>query len=144
MRTYEDLYIEIEPSDVITIHRILGKESHFKPVIAKIRNTEIKIKIMRIKKGLKNDIKFHDDITQINLGLLARLNTNEMLDNAWFYNCSVYGKLKDSKYRMKFDPYDNKDDKIKKKLSSMQTFKYVKIFYLISCGNFFVCLLVHK
>ncbi|VDI30889.1 Hypothetical predicted protein [Mytilus galloprovincialis] len=91
----KDLNVEIEPSDVIAIHRIPGKEGNIKPVIAKVRNTEIKIKIMRNKKGLKNDIKFHDDITQRNLGLLARLNTNVMLNNAWFYNCSVYGKLKD-------------------------------------------------
>ncbi|CAC5366325.1 unnamed protein product [Mytilus coruscus] len=86
----KDLNVEIEPSDVIAIHRIPGKEGNIKPVIAKVRNTELKIKIMRYKKGLKNDIKFHDNITQRNLGLLARLNTNEMLNNAWFYNCSVY------------------------------------------------------
>ncbi|XP_071142189.1 chromosome partition protein Smc-like [Mytilus edulis] len=115
----KDLNVEIEPSDVIAIHRIPGKEGYIKPVIAKVRNTEIKIKIMRNKKGLKNDIKFHDDITQRNLGLLARLNTNVMLNNAWFYNCSVYGKLKDSEHRIKFDLYDNIDEKIKKKLSSM-------------------------
>ncbi|XP_076082910.1 uncharacterized protein LOC143053968 [Mytilus galloprovincialis] len=115
----KDLNVEIEPSDVIAIHRIPGKEGYIKPVIAKVRNTEIKIKIMRSKKGLKNDIKFHDDITQRNLGLLARLNTNVMLNNAWFYNCSVYGKLKDSEYRIKFDLYDNIDEKIKKKLASI-------------------------
>ncbi|VDI48105.1 Hypothetical predicted protein [Mytilus galloprovincialis] len=115
----KDLNVEMEPSDVIAIHRIPGKEGNTKPVIAKVRNTDIKIKIMRNKKGLKNDIKFHDDITQRNIGLLARLNTNVMLNNTWFYNCSVYGKLKDSEYRTKFDLYDNIDEKIKKKLSSM-------------------------
>lgn len=113
----KDLNVEIEPSDVIAIHRIPGKDN-IKPVIAKVRNTELKIQIMRNKKGLKNDIKFHDDITQRNLGLLARLSNNEMLNNAWFYNCSVYGKLTDSGQRIKFDLFDNIDHKIKKRLTN--------------------------
>ncbi|CAC5390835.1 unnamed protein product [Mytilus coruscus] len=38
----KDLNVEIEPSDVIAIHRIPGKEGNIKPVIAKVRNTELK------------------------------------------------------------------------------------------------------
>lgn len=113
----KDLNVEIEPSDVVAIHRIPGKDT-IRPVIAKVRNTEIKIDIMRNKKGLKNKVKFHDDITQRNLGLLARLSNNEMLENSWFYNCSVYGKLKEGGKRMKFDLFDNIDEKIKKKLAA--------------------------
>lgn len=113
----EDLKVEIEPTDVIAIHRIPGKEGDIRPVIAKVKNTEIKIQIMRNKKGLKNNVKFHDDITQRNLGLLTRLSKIDSLENAWFYNCSVYGKLKDSKQKIKFDLFDNAEEKIKKKIS---------------------------
>ena len=63
---------------------------------------------MRNKKGLKQGIKFHDDITQRNLGLITRLSQKPQLDNAWFYNCSVYAKMKDSKQRIKFDLFDDK------------------------------------
>lgn len=113
----EDLKVQIEPSDVIAIHRIPGKNGEIKPVIVKVKNTEMKISIMRKKKDLKNYVKFHDDITQRNLGLLTRISQRQAIDNAWFYNCSVYGKLKDSKQRIKFDLFDNIDDKIKKKMS---------------------------
>lgn len=113
----EDLKVNIESSDVIAIHRIPGKKGDIRPVIVKVRNTEMKIDIMRNKKGLKNGVKFHDDITQRNLGLLTRLGQKQDLDNSWFYNCSVYGKLKNSKHKIKFDLFDNIDEKIQKKLS---------------------------
>ena len=72
---------------------------------------------MRNKKGLKNNVKFHDDITQRNLGLLTRLSKIDNLENAWFYNCSVYGKLKNSKHKIKFDLFDDAEEKIKKRIS---------------------------
>lgn len=113
----KDLNVDIESADVVAIHRIPGK-SEIRPVIAKVRNTEIKIKLMKNKKGLKHDVKFHDDITQRNLGLLTRLSAKDTLENSWFYNCSVYGKLKEGGKRMKFDLFDNVDEKIKKKLAA--------------------------
>ncbi|CAC5391214.1 unnamed protein product [Mytilus coruscus] len=69
----KELKVDIKPDDVQAIHRIPGKEGHIKPVIVKVCNTDLKIKIMRQKRGLKNDIKFHDDITQRNLVLMTRL-----------------------------------------------------------------------
>ena len=42
-----------------------------------MRNTDVKIQIMRQKKNLTKDVKFHDDITQRNLGLMARLKNTE-------------------------------------------------------------------
>jgi mRNA deadenylase 3'-5' endonuclease subunit Ccr4 len=58
----------------------------------KVRNTDVKIQIMRQKKNLTKDVKFHDDITQRNLGLMARLKNTEKFENVWFYNCNVYAK----------------------------------------------------
>jgi hypothetical protein len=37
-------------------------------------------------------VKFHDDITQRNLGLMARLKNTEKFENVWFYNCNVKKK----------------------------------------------------
>ena len=90
------LKVEIESSDAVVIHRIPGKDWEIKPVIVKVRNIEVKIDIMRNKKGLKKDIKFHDDITQ-KMGFLTWISQRGSIDNAWFYNYSVYGKLKASK-----------------------------------------------
>jgi hypothetical protein len=82
----------IQPSDVQAIHRIPGNDGFQKPVIVKVCNTDVKIQIMRQKKNLTKDVKFHDDITQCNLGLMARLKNTEKFENVWFYNCNVYAK----------------------------------------------------
>ncbi|CAC5395229.1 unnamed protein product [Mytilus coruscus] len=107
------LKVDIKPDDVQAIHRIPGKEGYIKPVIVKVSNTELKIKIMRQKRGLKNDIKFHDDITQRNLGLMTRIKNGEHFENVWFYNCNVYAKQKDGS-RIRFDLFDNIEQKLKK------------------------------
>jgi hypothetical protein len=56
-------------------HRIPGKDRGIRPVIVKVKNTEINI--MRKKRNLNKDFRFHDDITQSNLGLMARLKRSE-------------------------------------------------------------------
>ncbi|CAG2246275.1 unnamed protein product [Mytilus edulis] len=110
----KELKVDIKPDDIQAIHRIPGKEGHIKPIIVKVRNTELKIKIMRQKRGLKNDIKFHDDITQRNLGLMTRLKNGEHFENVWFYNCNVYAKQQDGS-RIRFDLFDNIEQKLKNK-----------------------------
>jgi hypothetical protein len=65
---------------VQAIHRIPGKDGFQKPVIVKVRNTDVKIQIMRQKKNLTKDVKFHDDIIQRNLGLMARLKNTEKFE----------------------------------------------------------------
>ena len=47
---------------------------------------------MRKKRNLKKDFRFHDDVTQSNLGLMARLKRSERFENVWFYNCNVYAR----------------------------------------------------
>ena len=110
----KDLKVEITEDDVLAIHRIPGKDNGVRPVIVKVKNTEVKIKIMREKKNLTKDVKFHDDITQRNLGLMTRLKETKNFENVWFYNCSVYGKVSDGK-RIKFDLFDNIEEKLRKK-----------------------------
>jgi hypothetical protein len=51
---------------VQAIHRIPGKDRGIRPVIVKVKNTEVNINIMRKKRNLKKDFRFHDDITQSN------------------------------------------------------------------------------
>ena len=69
---------------------------------------------MRKRKELKNDIKFYDDITQRNLGLMARFQKSKQFEGVWFYNDSVYGKTSDwTQY--KFDIFDNISERLKQK-----------------------------
>lgn len=67
---------------------------------------------MRKKKDLQNEVKFHDDITQRNIGLMTRLkNSDHKFHNVWFYNCSVYAKLSEKGRRIKFDIFDDIGEK---------------------------------
>lgn len=110
----KDLKVDLSPGDVQAIHRIPGKNSSTRPIIVKVKNTDIKIKIMKKKKDLKQSIRFHDDITQRNLGLMARLKKSEKFESVWFYNCSVYAKQSEGS-RIKFDIFDNIEEKLRKK-----------------------------
>ncbi|CAC5378278.1 unnamed protein product [Mytilus coruscus] len=110
----KELKIDIKPDDVQEIHRIPGKEGHTKPVIVKVRNTDLKIKIMRQRGGLKNDIRFHDDITQRNLELMARLKNSEQFENVWFFNCNVFAKQQNGSIII-FDLFDDIEQKLKNK-----------------------------
>ena len=78
------------------------------------RSNRRKLNIMRKKRNLKKDFRFHDDITQSNLGLMARLKRSERFENVWFYNCNVYAKLAEGS-RIKFDIFDNIEEKLRKK-----------------------------
>ena len=60
-------------------------------------------------------MKLHDDISQRNLGLKARLENTKTFENVWFYNCNVYDKTETSS-RIRFDLFDNVEEKMKKKL----------------------------
>lgn len=65
-----ELKVHISPIDVQAIHRISVKDRGIRNVIVKVKNTEVKINIMRKREILKKDIRFHDDITRSNLGLM--------------------------------------------------------------------------
>ncbi|CAC5384675.1 unnamed protein product [Mytilus coruscus] len=108
----KDLKIYIQSDDVQEIQRIPGKEGHTNPVIVKVRNTDLKIKIMRQRGQLKNDIRFHDDITQRNLGLMARLKNCEKFENVWFFHCNVYAKQQNGSTII-FDLFDDIEQKLK-------------------------------
>ncbi|XP_063439692.1 twitchin-like [Mytilus trossulus] len=110
----KELKIDVKPDDVQEIHRIPGKEGHTKPVIVKVRNTDLKIKIMRQKGGLKNGIRFHDDITQRYMDLMGRLENSEQFENVWFFNCNVYAKQQNGSTII-FDLFDDIEQKLKTK-----------------------------
>lgn len=110
----KDLKLSIDENDVLAIHRIPGKNTNTRPVIVKVRNTDVKINIMKKKKSLQKGIKFHDDITQRNLGLMTRLKSSEKFENVWFYNCNVYAKQNEGR-RIRFDLFDNVEEKLHEK-----------------------------
>ena len=110
----KDLGVTVKNDEIQAIHRIPGKEGYSRPVIVKVKNTEVKSRIMRKRKDLKKEVKFYDDITQRNLGLMARLHKSEKFEGVWFFNDSVYGKTSEG-MRYKFDIFDNITERLKQK-----------------------------
>ena len=103
----QKLNVTISPSDIQAIHRIPGKSGQPKPVIVKMINSEVKSKIMRLKKNLpKDSLKLVDDVTQLNMGFITRLRESERFENVWYFNGSVYGKTAKGT-KLKFDLFDD-------------------------------------
>lgn len=109
------LDVIIDQSDVQAIHRIPGKQGQPRPIIVKCRNSDVKSKIMREKKKLvRAGFKLVDDVTKQNMALITRLRNCEMLESAWYFNGSVYGKT-ESETRIRFNLFDDIEKKIREK-----------------------------
>lgn len=107
--------VTVEPSDILEIHRIPGEQGRIRPVIAKLRNSDSKIKIIkhRSKDGVKSHFKMYDHITHQNAELLRQLNKDERIQSSWYYNGKIFA-LDNQGVRHKFDILDSIDKKLKK------------------------------
>ena len=62
----EVVKVEVNESEVIAVHRIPGKEDHPRPIILKVKNTDIKARIMRKRTVVKKAGKrLSDDVTKL-------------------------------------------------------------------------------
>ncbi|XP_062588307.1 histone-lysine N-methyltransferase set-17-like, partial [Saccostrea cucullata] len=78
-----------------------------------MKNNDKKAHIMRHRSEVKDapgNVRLGDDVTKENSELIARLLDNEGITSAWYFNGSVYAKVKDK--RVKFDILDDIDHKI--------------------------------
>ena len=109
--------MELEEADVVAIHRIPGKAGEAKPILVKLKNNTAKSRIMRKRSAFKKNSNGHcwlsDDVTKLNAQLISKLKEHPQIDNAWYFNGSVYGEK--GGIRMKFDLLDNIDEKIRKR-----------------------------
>ena len=116
--------VEVADSEIIACHRIPGGSGSIRPILLKVRNTEVKSRIMRKRadfKKAKKGYKLSDDVTKDNADLITNLLKQDHVEQAWFFNCNVYAKLKDTDGkkevpRVMFDINDNIEKKIKKRL----------------------------
>ncbi|XP_063397543.1 uncharacterized protein LOC134681835 [Mytilus trossulus] len=101
-----ELNVQLEERDVVAIHRIPSQKAGPYPVIVKLFNSDVKRKIMRCRKELTSKIKFVDNVTQRNMGLIKRLRETEEFESVWYYNCGIYGRTF-SGLQLKFGLYDD-------------------------------------
>ncbi|KAK3087914.1 hypothetical protein FSP39_012399 [Pinctada imbricata] len=108
--------VNIEKEDVIAVHRIPTKHrDQPQPILLKVKNSEIKSKIMRKRSDVKKaggSIKLVDDVTERNTTLINSLLRHEQIEAAYYYNGSVYGISEGKRYTF------NIEDDITSKLRS--------------------------
>ena len=107
--------IELEDREIVAAHRIPGAKGKPRPIIVKVLNTNIKARVMKKRSEIKqkgNGQKLADDVTKKNSELITTLLQHEDIDSAWYFNGSVFAKLKDSDHHVKFDIFDDIDKKI--------------------------------
>ena len=108
----DDLKIELEERDVVEIHRIPSKQHKVYPVIVRLFNSDVKRSVMRVRKELRNDVRFTDDVTQTNMELIQRLRDTESFESVWYYNCGVYGRTEEG-LQLKFGIFDDIQTRLK-------------------------------
>lgn len=111
----ETVNIDLDASDVLAIHRVPGgNRGGPRPVIAKFRDTDTKIKVIknRSKDEIKKRFVMHDHLTQMNAQLIKTLNLDERIKGAWYYNGKVFAEDHGGK-RHRFDILDKVSDKVK-------------------------------
>ncbi|KAK3105247.1 hypothetical protein FSP39_020742 [Pinctada imbricata] len=76
---------------------------------------------MRKRKAFRETVKgakLSDDVTKENGDLIRKLLAHEGVDEAWYFNCNIYAKLKGGDgRRVKFDIDSDIEKKIKKRRS---------------------------
>lgn len=99
--------VDIDPQDIMAIHRIPGKTGAPKPVLMKLKNNSVKTRIMQQRKNMKDaGHRLVDDVTKLNTGLIGRLMRHSRIESAWYFNGAVYGKTTGGQ-RHKFEVYCN-------------------------------------
>ena len=100
--------LTVEPSKIMAIHRIPGRVNCTKPVLVKLINNHEKTKIMKKLSNFKNDgNRLVDDVTKLNAQLIEKLMERDDIEQAWFFNGSVFAKSKVTDKRYMVDLFDD-------------------------------------
>ena len=107
--------VDLDPQDIVAIHRIPGKPDSPKPMLLKLKNNSVKTAVMKQRQAMKAaGYRLVDDVTKLNTGLIGRLMKHTRIDSAWYFNGAVYGKTIEGR-RHKFDIYCNINSVIRKR-----------------------------
>ena len=69
-----DANVDLAEDEIVAVHRIPGKDD-VRPILLKVKNTDVKARIMRnrsVIKKAKNDHRLADDVTKLNSVLIQR------------------------------------------------------------------------
>ncbi|KAK3094603.1 hypothetical protein FSP39_003922 [Pinctada imbricata] len=109
--------ITVNPEEIVAVHRIPGKDDRARPILLKLKNSEVKARVIRQRSDIKKKkigVRLADDVTYENTKLMERLSDHEMIEATWFFNGSVYGKVNGTERKVKFDINDDIEERIKR------------------------------
>ena len=112
----ETAKVTLKDDEIVAIHRIPGKKGYEKPILIKVKNSDIKARVMRqrpVVRKAEKGLRLADDVTKSNSDLIQRLNDTDGIYQAWYFNGSVYAKASENGHRIKFDIYDDVEEKLK-------------------------------
>lgn len=103
----ETVNVTIDRTDILAIHRVPGAQGKSRPVIAKFKDSETKVRVIRnrSKEEVKKRFMMFDHLTQMNSQLLRELNNDSRIQSAWYFNGKIFG-LDQKGVRHKFDIMD--------------------------------------
>lgn len=109
----KDLNVKLEERDVVAIHRLPSTKPGPQPVIVRLFNSDVKRNVMKVKKNLKDGVRFVDDVTKRNLELMSNLRNSYDFESVWYFNCGIYGRTAEG-LQLKFGLYDDIGVRLKK------------------------------
>ncbi|CAH1780842.1 unnamed protein product [Owenia fusiformis] len=102
----------IEPDHIEIAHRLPGRDGKPRQIIAKFFDRLVKDKVMSNKRHLKGtNVRIYHDLSPRNRVLLKEVKQHNDIDQAWYNNMKVYGKLKSGTIKV-FSINDNIDSVI--------------------------------
>ena len=104
--------VDVNPNEILAIHRIPGKNGETRPVIVRMVSTESKTKIIRHRKDLRPQLNMMDHITSLNAKLIHQLKEHRQVQSAWYYNSKVFAQDKNDR-RHTFDIFDDLDKNLR-------------------------------
>ena len=123
----KEIGVKVDDADIVAVHRIPGKAGESKPILVKLKNNITKSNAMRNRSTIKQNSNGRHELTKLNALLLKRLNEHPDIDNAWYFNGSVYGEKDGS--RMKFDLFDEIEDKIRTRGNGNSGIEFLGTYY---------------
>lgn len=111
-----NINVEIDDCEIIVVYRIFGKRGKLWLIIVKLLNINFKLKVMRKRLEIRKrgyGIKLVDDVIRLNLEFIIILINYDDIVFVWYFNGLVFGKLKSNECCVKFDIFDEIDEKVK-------------------------------
>ena len=112
----ERLEVTVADSDIEAAHRV-GRvvPNKTRGIIVRFARRDVKWKIIENRRKLQSSgMSIMEDLTNLNMKLINRLNNSELIEKCWATNGKVFGLLPNVKNKIRFFPYETIEDTIAK------------------------------